>query len=54
MARTWKGIRCWIVVQEARCQGCCGPSVYFHHIPAGNYVSGGEVFEDYAGKRPHV
>ena len=41
-------------VQEARCQGCCGPSVYFHHIPAGNYVSGGEVFEDYAGKRPHV
>ena len=41
-------------VQEARCQGCCGPSVDFHHIPAGNHVSGGEVFEHYAGKRPHV
>ena len=26
----------------------------FYHIPAGDHVSGGEVFQHHAGERPHI
>lgn len=41
-------------VEEARGGGGCSASAGFEHVPAGDGVAGGEVFEHDAGRGAHV
>ncbi len=41
-------------VEEARGGGGCSAGVGFQHVPAGDDVAGGEVFEHDAGHGAHV
>ena len=41
-------------VEEARGGGGCSAGAGFQHVPAGDDVAGGEVFEHHAGHGAHV